>query len=266
MQIRIDGNPGYKRALDAKVIHKGLRVKVPKNFFEQQPRCDDREGKSDGVKKVRDFLSQHKYFYLLLLFIPLQIWFEFLELTIVPQYITDTAIDYKIPFIKEFVVPYLLWFIYVPFGLLYTGIHSRKDFIKLFLFLFGGMLAAYTIFTFFPNAQSLRPTIIQNDPFSILVKFIYIADTPTNVCPSVHVINSIAVNAALQHSDAFSKDRLRKWISLILSLLICLSTVFIKQHSVLDVISGTCIGALFYFLLYILPDIKQSLHHMEEEE
>lgn len=212
-----------------------------------------------SVKKICGFLSRHRYLYLLLLFIPMQIWFDYLELTINPQYITSIDFDHKIPFIKEFVVPYLLWFLFVPFGVIYVGAHSKGDFVKLIIFLFGSMAIANIMFTVFPNAQNLRPVIRSDDPFSMLVKKIYLVDTPTNVCPSIHVINSIAVNSALQHSDAFSAKKFRKVFSSVLTILICLSTVFIKQHSILDVVIGIVISALFYIPLYILP-----IHRMQQ--
>ena len=202
------------------------------------------------MDKIKNFLSAHSYFYLMLLFIPIQIWFQILEHNLVPQYITQTALDSRIPFIKEFVVPYLIWFIFVPYGVLFVGFYSRKDFLKLFTFLCGGMTAANILFMIFPNVQHLRPAIHSGDPFSLLVNMIYTLDTPTNVCPSVHVINSIAVNAALQHSETFSKKRFGKAISGALTILICLSTVFIKQHSALDVAAGFAVSALFYIPLY----------------
>lgn len=208
------------------------------------------------MKRIRIFLSQNKHFYLLLLFIPLQIWFDHSELTLSPQYFTQTALDEKIPFLREFVVPYLLWFLYIPYGIIFLGNHSKKDFHKLILFLVGGMAAANLMFTIFPNAQGLRPEIRSNDPFSLLVKMIYFLDTPTDVCPSMHVINSIAVNAALQHSEAFSEKRFGKACSSVMNLLICLSTVFIKQHAVLDVVCGAATAALFYIPLYLVPSLR----------
>lgn len=196
---------------------------------------------------------RHTYFYLLLLFIPLQIWFEHSELTLAPVYFTQTNLDKEIPFLKQFAVPYLLWFVFIPYGVVYVGIDSKKDFYKLFLFLFGGMAVSNLAFTVFPNGQNLRPAITSDDPFSILVKMIYSVDTPTDVCPSMHVINSIAVNAALQHSQKFCANRFRKAAAHMLTITICLSTVFIKQHSVLDVICGMIVSALFYVPLYTLP-------------
>ena len=214
------------------------------------------------MKKLHIFLLQHKHFYLLFLLIPIYVWLECSELYLTPQYITQILFDEKIPFIPVFVVPYLLWFAFVPYGVGYVGVYSKRDFYKLFIFLFGGMTVANIVFTIFPNAQNLRPNIGSNDPFSIMVKFIYAMDTPTDVCPSIHVINSIAVNAALQHSQAFSAKRCRKAASHILTTLICLSTVFIKQHTILDVASGIIISTLFYIPLYILPihRIKSRRH------
>ena len=205
------------------------------------------------MKKIRDFSSRYPHFYLLLLLIPIQIWFQYSELTLAPVYFTQTGLDEKIPFLKAFVVPYLLWFAFVPYGVVYIGLHSKKDFYKLFLFLFGGMAVSNLAFTVFPNAQSLRPPLSSDDPFSLLLKMVYFVDTPTDVCPSMHVINSIAVDAALQHSRAFSAGRFRKAAAHILTVLICLSTVFVKQHAVLDVICGAVVSALLYIPLYLLP-------------
>ncbi|SHH87711.1 hypothetical protein SAMN02745823_01316 [Sporobacter termitidis DSM 10068] len=210
------------------------------------------------MKNLRRFLSEHKHFYLLILLLPVLIWFKYLEMTLIPKYIIHTTLDDHIPFVKEFVVPYLLWFPYIAYGVLYTGVHSREDFCKLIIFLGGGMSVAYLVCMIFPNAQDLRPSITQNDPFSVLVKLIYATDTPTNVCPSVHVINAIAVNAALQHSGAFAVKKYRKPCSHTLTILICLSTVFIKQHSIVDVGWGIFAAALFYLWLYVFPNRKNK--------
>lgn len=211
------------------------------------------------MKSIYNFLSTHKHFYILLLFIPLQIWFQSLERFLIPKYITNIPLDNSIPFIKEFVIPYVLWFLFVPYAVIYTGLRSKREFYKLFIFLFGGMLISCTIFTLFPNAQGLRPKICASDPFSSLIKFIYATDTPTDVCPSMHVINSIAVNAALRHTNPFAEKESRKTIASVLTVLICLSTLFIKQHSIIDVICGIVIAVIFYIPLYALPNRKPQV-------
>lgn len=213
------------------------------------------------MKQIRDFIGRNWHFTVLFLVIPVQIWFQYLESNLQPQYMTQTVLDTQIPFVREFIIPYVLWFAYVPFGLIYLGLHSKRDFYKLFLALCGGMVVANIVFGVFPNAQGLRPVIHSDDPFSTLIKFIYATDTPTDVCPSIHVIAAIAVNAALQHSAAFSAKRYRKAVSSVLALLMCLSTVLIKQHAVVDVFCGLVISALFYILLYVLP--ARRLRHAQ---
>lgn len=208
------------------------------------------------MKQIRDFIERNHHFSILLLMIPIQVWFQYLEANLQPQYMTQTVLDTQIPFVREFIIPYVLWFIYVPFGLIYLGLHSKRDFYKLFLALCGGMAMANIVFSVFPNAQGLRPVIHSDDPFCTLIKFIYATDTPTNVCPSLHVIEAVAVNAALQHSAAFSERKYRKTVSSIYTLLVCLSTVFIKQHAVVDVFCGLIVAAAFCIPLYMVPEYR----------
>jgi membrane-associated phospholipid phosphatase len=210
------------------------------------------------MKRFAEYLSQHKYLYLLLLLIPILIWFRYLEHIVQPQYIMHTALDDEIPFVKGFAVFYVLWFLYIPFGVIFTAAYSKKDFLKLLLFLFGGMAVSNAVYALFPNMQDLRPVITGSDPLSLLVRLIYSSDTPTNVCPSMHVINTIAVDAALRHSEQFSKKRYRCVLSAVFAVLVCLSTMLIKQHSVLDVAGGLLVSACFYVPLYLLEPLKAN--------
>lgn len=214
--------------------------------------------------KMRSFIVKHKHFFWLLLLLPLLMWFKYMETTNIPKYIIYSPIDDWIPFVPIFVIPYILWFFYVAFGFIYTGFHSKKDFYRMFIFIGAAMGLSYTIYAIFPNGQNLRPNITGDDPLSILIKYIYETDTSTNVCPSLHVINSIATHAALKHSDSFSKIKFGKGISATLVVLICLSTMFIKQHSVVDVVCGLVIGILFYTLIYVVPEIKEKKSYSKD--
>ena len=211
------------------------------------------------MKALHKFLSYHKHMYKVLLLLPLLICFKFLELSIKPTFLMHSALDDKIPFLKAFILPYLIWFPYIAFGVIFTGIHCAKDFNRLLLFLGGGMGIAYIIYFIFPNAQDLRPIITQKDVLSRIVSFIYSIDTPTNVCPSIHVINSVAVDGALRRSQAFSKIKYGRTTSFMLMILICLSTMFVKQHSVIDVAFGFLTAGILYLMIYILPDTKPML-------
>jgi membrane-associated phospholipid phosphatase len=201
-------------------------------------------------------LASYKHFLATLSLIPVFIWFRFEEQFLTPLYYIKIPLDDYIPLLPIFVIPYLLWFAYVTWGILYTGLHSKMDFYKLIIFLGVGMSLAYTLYMIFPNAQNLRPEITRSDIFSRLLVLIYTFDTATNVCPSVHVINAYAVHAALIHTRPFCTRRINRYGSFILFILICASTVFTKQHSAFDVICGLLFGTLLYIPLYKLFRFK----------
>ena len=91
----------------------------------------------------------------------------------------------------------------------------------------------------YPNRLDLRPAQVEgNDIFAILCRYLYRTDTPTNVLPSIHVYNSMAVCYAVNANAAL---RRKKWVIAgtdTLTLLIVLSTMFLKQHSIIDVTTG----------------------------
>ncbi|ABW19506.1 hypothetical protein Clos_1968 [Alkaliphilus oremlandii OhILAs] len=209
-----------------------------------------------GVEMVtiKRLWNDYKHFALLSLYGVLYLWFYYLERTVVPEYDMFSPLDHKIPFIKEFVIPYLFWYIYMAFGFVYLGIVSKKDYYRLFLFMFIGMSVCYAVYGIFPNGQSLRPVITGDDIFSRTMKYIYATDTPTNVAPSIHVLNSIAIHIGLMGYEPFKKNRGLKLVSLIIMVTISASTVLVKQHSILDGIWAIALSIVLYVGIYVVPD------------
>lgn len=199
--------------------------------------------------------GKYKHFLTLFGFFIVLAWFDILEKLTVPKYIMYNRLDSFIPFIKEFVLAYCLWYIYLVAGVWYLGVVSKKDFYKVYAFLFSGMSIACIIYMVFPNVQNLRPVITQHDFFSALIKGIYAVDTPTNVCPSIHVINTIGVHSAIINCDKLREKHGLKLISLICAVLICISTLFIKQHSIIDVTAGAAVSAALYVIIYQVPKL-----------
>jgi len=119
-----------------------------------------------------------------------------------------------------------------------------------------GMSTCLLFYYIFPNAQSLRPDeFARSNIFTDIVRVIYTSDTNTNVLPSIHVYNSIAVHSAFANCYTFKEKRGWRNASLVLCILICLSTMFLKQHSFLDVIAGFGLYGVYSGLVYkIFPD------------
>lgn len=181
------------------------------------------------------------------------LWFFMLE-QMNPEniFFVTNPLDRYIPFCEYFIVPYLLWFPYLFGGLSWFFLRERKSgFMKFAVTLIIGLTACLLIYTIFPNAQALRPASYPHDNlFTRVVKLLQDFDTPTNVCPSIHVFSTVALHIAVVKSECLGKKRCIKYGSLILSVFICMSTVFLKQHSVTDVICALVLNAVLYVLIY----------------
>ena len=159
--------------------------------------------------------------------------------------------DDLIPFCELFIIPYLLWFAYIAFTVVFFFFYDRGEFIKYATFLIIGMTISLTICTVFPNYQSMRPDALADDNiFSAIVLKLYNIDDNANVLPSVHVLNSIAAHFAIAKSTFFCNKKILKAGSFVLMVLICLSTVFLKQHSVLDGLCAFVIAVILYLFIY----------------
>ena len=181
------------------------------------------------------------------------LWFYLLEHRTNVQYmVVHMNIDDYIPFCEYFVVPYLLWFAYVPAVLGYLFFKDRRNYDRCAVFLCTGMLIFLVISTFIPNIQHLRlHTMPRHNVFTVLVSQLWQTDTPTNLFPSIHVYNSLGAAIAIGHSQALKKHRGIQFVSYGLAGLIVLSTMFLKQHSVTDVIAAVALTFMIYPLIYV---------------
>lgn len=171
--------------------------------------------------------------------------------------IIHCSLDDYIPFCEYFIIPYCMWFLYIVFGCLYMYYKATdREFIRFVIAIAGGMTACLIFYLIFPNGLNLRPeTMPRDNIFTFFVSMIYKSDTPTNAFPSIHVYVSLIIHVCLAKSKEFRKNKPALAASLCLSVLICISTVFSKQHSVLDIVSGVVVAIIFYMILYI-PSYK----------
>lgn len=204
------------------------------------------------VNVLKTKLSQYKHGLLLLYFFLYFPWFSYLEKTVTTHFhVIHVALDDYIPFCEYFIIPYLAWFGYVAFGVCYFFFKNKEEYYRLCTTLFTGMTIFLIVSTLYPNGHYLRPTYFDHNNICIqLVKWLYSTDTPTNLFPSIHVYNSICVNAAIWHSEDFKKHKAIRYGSAVLMVLIILSTMFLKQHSVFDVVTGTVLAAFLYSVVY----------------
>lgn len=180
------------------------------------------------------------------------VWFGYLEKTITTHYhVIHTDLDDYIPFCEAFIVPYLLWYVYVGAVIVYLFIKNKSDYTKCCWFLFTGMTVFLIISTLWPNGQNLRPHIMPRDNiFTRMVTCLYQTDTNTNIWPSLHVYNSLGAHLAISKCRELKKYKLLQFGSLIMCISIVLATVFLKQHSTFDVVTAFILAAIMYVLVY----------------
>ena len=177
-------------------MEKNARIKRMQNIAASM--SDDR--KRRGQRLEGELCKRLK----LLLFWPIfGLLFRFVERDYaVEEYVTVYCrLDDMIPFCEIFLLPYLFWFLYLFIMHVYSFFYEPELFDKFMKFVIITYTVTIVIYFLFPNCQQLRPTdFVRNNVLTRFMERYYAFDTDTNVCPSLHVIGSVAVMFAGFHS------------------------------------------------------------------
>ena len=203
--------------------------------------------------KCKALIQQYKHAWVFLYVLIYMPWFYYLERHITANsdfHVIHAALDDYIPFIEYFIIPYLLWFAFIVVTFLWFFFNDVSGFYKMAAFLFTGMTIFLIISTLYPNGLDLRPVQFERDNIFVdMVKMLYKADTPTNVLPSIHVFNSLACCVAiLKNQRKYKKST--DTACVVLTILIIMSTMFLKQHSVVDVVLAALMYTGCYRIIY----------------
>lgn len=126
------------------------------------------------------------------------------------------ALDDVIPFCEWFVLPYCSWFLLLAAALLFLWRTDTTSYRRLCLAMFSGMTFCLLLYMAWPTALSLRPEVLPRDNFaSALLRLLWAADTPTNVCPSIHCQSSAVIGLVMWHSAPASRRRALRWASVL---------------------------------------------------
>ncbi len=165
-------------------------------------------------------------------------------------YPVKCELDGMIPFNEFFLIPYLFWFLNIVLVLGYTLFFDTACFKSTMKFFIITYLSAIVIYFIFPTEQNLRPSDFVRDNFlTDFMREFYEFDTNTNVCPSIHVMGALACLASTLHSKNLNKLYIQI-PAVIVAILICISTVFLKQHSVIDIVAALPICLVAYLISF----------------
>lgn len=158
-------------------------------------------------------------------------------------------LDDVIPFNEFFVIFYVSWFLLVAGSLAYTFFYNVESFKKLQVYIMITQAVAMLCYIVYPSVQDLRPAVFpRQNFFTWILGIIYSFDTPTGVCPSLHVAYSLGIGSVwLKKKDA---SPIWKAVLVVWLIMICLSVMFVKQHSAVDVIAALPLGLLAECLVF----------------
>lgn len=165
-------------------------------------------------------------------------------------------LDDIVPFCETFVIPYTFWYLLIVGSLAYFALYNVESFKNLQKYIIITQVVAMIIYILFPNRQDLRPEVFPRDNFlTDVVAMIYAFDTNSNVCPSLHVAYSIGI------ASVWLREKDVAWwfkaFVVMAVILICLSTAFIKQHSVADAFAAVPVCLLAEYLLFFRKKSKK---------
>jgi len=150
-----------------------------------------------------------------------------------------TDLDRKIPFVEAFVIPYFGWYFFIVGTLVYFFVKERKLYYTTLWSMLSGMLVCFIIYYFFQTVAP-RPEITGDSWLSRMVQFVYSQDGAFNCFPSIHCLTTFLTMRAISGSPI--KNKWNMSVIYLSGSLIILSTLFIKQHVVMDVLSSIVLG------------------------
>ncbi len=143
-----------------------------------------------------------------------------------------------IPFAPEWVTVYTATFIFWVLGLVMCMCQERELCFRMFTGIYIAELICAVFFIALPTVID-RPDAAGSLYYDRLLAQLYAADQPTNLFPSMHCMFAYMV------FRGFMIAKLDKPVVIgsgLFAALVCASTVFVKQHFLLDTFAGIILG------------------------
>lgn len=144
----------------------------------------------------------------------------------------STPLDAKIPFVSEWVTIYFLSYVGWMISIIWILSDSKKQAYRLCGTFTIACLISAVCFLVYPGTMQ-RPEITEPGFFNDWMRFLYRVDSPTNLCPSFHVVISYFCWRACFGCTKIPKWY--RWFNLAFLVLVCFCILFVKQHVLTDI-------------------------------
>ena len=159
-----------------------------------------------------------------------------------PRFIVHCPLDDLIPFCEWGIIPYCSWYLLLVSGPVFFLFKDKGDYLRLCFIMFVGMTICLALYVVLPTGLDLRQPIPRDNLLCKAVELLRTIDTPTNVCPSIHISSTVAVGIVTVRSKLFAR---RRWVKVLMvaeCLAMCWATLVLQQHSVLEVAAGAALS------------------------
>ncbi len=150
-----------------------------------------------------------------------------------------TQLDLSIPVMPGWVIIYFLSFLSWAITILWILKESKRYAYRLCGVF--AMIMAVTLVCFLVYPVTIeRPEITEPGFLNDMMRFLYKVDSPTNLCPSIHVIASYLCWRCTM--DCKKIPKWYQWFNLMFLILVCFSILFVKQHFIIDIFTAIIIS------------------------
>ncbi|MCR5692206.1 MAG: phosphatase PAP2 family protein [Eubacterium sp.] len=164
------------------------------------------------------------------------------------HYDLTTAYDRNIPLVPEWLSIYFGCYIFWIGNYILTAHINRDNAENFYKFISTDILSRLVCLCFYTALPTIytRPEIVGNGFWEKGMRFLYNLDAPSNLFPSIHVLVSWLCFVGIRKSDQIPK--LYKVFSALMAIAVWASTLFTKQHYIIDGAAGILLAELLYFL------------------
>ena len=147
----------------------------------------------------------------------------------------ESNLDLLLPFLPQFLIIYFGCYIFWAANYILAARQDREEVYRFFTADFISRCVCLVIFLAYPTTNT-RPVIEGSVFWDLLAGWLYSIDAADNLFPSIHCLVSWFCFLAVK-----GQKKIPIWykaVSFILAVLVFLSTLFTKQHVIVDVAGG----------------------------
>ncbi len=161
------------------------------------------------------------------------------------HYDFTSAWDRKIPFMPEWSIIYLGCFAFWTANYIMIARQEKENWFRFATADYLSRIVCAFFFIVLPTTN-VRPEVVGDGLFQTLMRFVYQMDDASNLFPSIHCLVSWFCFIGIR-----GRKEIPLWyrfFSCVMAVLVFASTLFTKQHFIIDVFAGVILAEVCYYI------------------